>query len=416
MDTGASFPDPKYKTRAAKAHDPSRTSHNLHTGGYIPVDNDIYDGHVSVPENRVSDGTTGGCSLLKKSLGNVTSLSHPCSNPMPGSDDMPRGLHLCRVYGSFAQELLKFRQGRLDKLSIRPEISFRAMASCKKLVSGYLDAWKNPVYLPFSLQQIVEAVSKGASKEDALKKLYPQGLWLAPDGSENCPLVRTATMFVDRDGLVVAWYIPYAFSAQQVDRVYLATERLSKVPNSILKDPTSGTSWRMDANTICWYNQGWGAHNSTPAPSVNLRDPDGGAMDFLEDMERVNCLISGLLAIIHPELYKEQVAVLEELALGRARHSDREVMMEAFKHWATPFTGFALISNRETPFHRDSTGGKTLFDILAAFGRYRNGRFEVPLLNSRFMYNPGTAITLPGGLLQHGRVRRTVRGSALRAS
>lgn len=46
-----------------------------------------------------------------------------------------------------------------------------------------------------------------------------------------------------------------------------------------------------------------------------------------------------------------------------------------------------------------------LLDLLATFGRYSMGRLEVPLLGSRFIYNPCTAVIFPGYLLEHGACR-----------
>lgn len=80
-------------------------------------------------------------------------------------------------------------------------------------------------------------------------------------------------------------------------------------------------------------------------------------------------------------------------------------MQLALAHWSTPFTGFALISNRETPFHRDTKGGKELYDLVASFGHYRGGRFQVPLFGSKFAYNPGSVFILPGFMFEHGASR-----------
>jgi hypothetical protein len=113
-------------------------------------------------------------------------------------------------------------------------------------------------------------------------------------------------------------------------------------------------------------------------------------------------LIGALLAIVHPDLFDIQMQVLEAVAREDFICKDRALMMQAFHHWTTPFSGFAIIANRETPMHRDLQGGKTLMDILSVFGEYTQGRLDVPLLHRRFMYNPGTAFVLPGGAFEHG--------------
>ena len=114
-----------------------------------------------------------------------------------------------------------------------------------------------------------------------------------------------------------------------------------------------------------------------------------------------NALIGALLYLVHPELFHQQMGVLEELYGGSLKVGKRALMEEAFEGWSSPFTGFALIANRESALHRDKNGGKLLLDLLAAFGRYTGGRLDVPLLG-RFAYNPGTGFVLPGHLFQHG--------------
>lgn len=115
-----------------------------------------------------------------------------------------------------------------------------------------------------------------------------------------------------------------------------------------------------------------------------------------------NALIGVLLSLVHPELYRVQMDVLHEICRGKLKVNHDEHMQALFNHWSTPFTAFALIVNRETPYHRDTQGGQTMLDVLATFGRYSNGHLNVPLLGSRFVYNPGTLFILPGHLLEHG--------------
>lgn len=122
-----------------------------------------------------------------------------------------------------------------------------------------------------------------------------------------------------------------------------------------------------------------------------------------------NVLIGTLLSLVHPELFDMQYKVL--LEVYRKLHSqqcpvsDPELTEKIFEYWSTPFSGFAVIANRETPFHRDTKGGRTMLDILSVFGEYSGGRLEIPLLNARFVYDPRTAFVLPGYLMQHGASR-----------
>lgn len=141
-----------------------------------------------------------------------------------------------------------------------------------------------------------------------------------------------------------------------------------------------------------------------PSPSASL-NPIGGGCKFLESETDTNALIGVLLSLVHPDLYAMQMEVLKELRGGKLEVNNGAHMHTLFNHWSTPFTAFALIVNRETQCHRDTQGGQTLLDVLATFGRYSSGRLNVPLLGSRFVYNPGTSFVLPGHLLEHGASR-----------
>lgn len=113
-------------------------------------------------------------------------------------------------------------------------------------------------------------------------------------------------------------------------------------------------------------------------------------------------MIGAVLAIIHPDLFDYQLEILERLSAGGVEVGNLQQMQELFECWSTPFNGVAIIANRETALHRDLKGGRGLLDIVATFGEYGNGHFEVPLLSSRFVYSPGTCIALPGYAFEHG--------------
>lgn len=142
-----------------------------------------------------------------------------------------------------------------------------------------------------------------------------------------------------------------------------------------------------------------------PSPSASLTETTGGGAKFLASETDTIALIGVLLALAHPELYRMQMDVMRELHDGKLQVDNREHMQRLFEHWSTPFTAFALTANRETEYHRNTQGGQSLMDIFAVFGRYSGGRLEVPLLGSRFVYNPGTAFILPAHLFEHGASR-----------
>ncbi|RXW17954.1 hypothetical protein EST38_g7892 [Candolleomyces aberdarensis] len=264
------------------------------------------------------------------------------------------------------------------------------------MVAQFLQAWRNPDYA-------IDNIPKS--------KIENPGELL---------FTSKPTIYIDQVDKVAAWYFPRAFTERRNTMVFDHTRVITQRHPNLIRIRPNSEHWRDDltlysdpaacyiqpghANfSVCWYAQGHGPGTGIPGPSASLsRTGSPGGLEYLEWLTVTNSLIGVLLALVHPELYDLQMQVLQELYVGDVDVSDRKLLLEVFEHWATPFSAFGVITNRETPLHRDSMGGKFLFDMVATFGRYRQGRFIIPLLNSRFAYNPGAAIVFPGHLMAHG--------------
>lgn len=112
--------------------------------------------------------------------------------------------------------------------------------------------------------------------------------------------------------------------------------------------------------------------------------------------------MGGVLNIIHPELYGVGIEALRAFKEHPEKISKGEQLSAVLNVWSSPFTAITVISNRDTPYHRDNGANHPWFDILLAVGEYENGRLELPGLGMRFKYDPGTAVSLTGRVLQHG--------------
>lgn len=229
------------------------------------------------------------------------------------------------------------------------------------------------------------------------------------------------------------------FSRQ--DSVFEAVKTVSNYPKSVIRqgrtDNWRDLEWtyaspsqctiRPGTTNLCsaWYSRRHGVRvakleilnnasrsqalqqptSSLPSPSASLNSKNGnGGLELLNRLRETNALIGALLSLVNPRLYYMQYAVLDQFWQGHAQAKSQVLADKVFQSWSSPFTGVAVISNRETILHRNTQGGKLLFDVVSAFGKYSHGRFEVPLLG-RFSYNPGTTMVLPGYLLEHGAAR-----------
>ena len=113
-------------------------------------------------------------------------------------------------------------------------------------------------------------------------------------------------------------------------------------------------------------------------------------------------LMGATLALIHPSLFAASMDAMAKMAAGLVKCKEPDLVKEVMKVWPLPFNAFSVISNRQTVPHRDVQGMWPNYDLLATFGSYNDGRFEVPALGMRFVYNPGTLLGISGRVLVHG--------------
>ena len=125
-------------------------------------------------------------------------------------------------------------------------------------------------------------------------------------------------------------------------------------------------------------------------------------MAWLDLQMRASALVGGILSVIHPELYVAGVNCLKVLNKDPGLVHKGQALAAVLKVWSSPFTAITVISNRDTPYHRDNGSAHSWFDILVGLGDYKIGRIEFPGLGMRLKYDPGTILAFTGRVLQHG--------------
>lgn len=122
---------------------------------------------------------------------------------------------------------------------------------------------------------------------------------------------------------------------------------------------------------------------------------------FFQTNSNLFILCSSILRIVHPSQFYEMITSQKALYTGESgRNPDH--MRQVLESWPTIFNGLDIISNRETPAHRDVQGRSEWYDMLLTIGAYTDGRIEMPSLGLNLLYNPGTAVFLTGRVLLHG--------------
>ena len=178
-------------------------------------------------------------------------------------------------------------------------------------------------------------------------------------------------------------------SSLPTNRTCQRRERGYKVPGTTLALP--GTV----SFSPCWFNLAQQLSVSTP-----LRRKAG--IEYLREDRDSLCILGAALSLIHPIAAEQGLAILDGIANGSIHNEATDSLDEARSLWASPFTAFSIISNRETEFHRDGKGFAPFYDLLATVGHYTGGRFEVPGIGLCFKYDPGTMMGICGKVLQHG--------------
>lgn len=90
--------------------------------------------------------------------------------------------------------------------------------------------------------------------------------------------------------------------------------------------------------------------------------------------------------------------------IHRSMHA-RKGCSETISRWPSVQTAISIISNRETPFHRDEKSRMQWYDMLTSIGTYSKAPLYLSPLNMRFDNLPGSVCAFSGMALRHG-VRR----------
>jgi hypothetical protein len=104
---------------------------------------------------------------------------------------------------------------------------------------------------------------------------------------------------------------------------------------------------------------------------------------------------------MHPQQYFAGLRALSHLG-DKAVSKELPQMPETLQYWASVFNSLSIISNRETPNHRDHLSIPECFDILTTVGNYSNARMSMPSLQLEFRYDSGCMIAFSGRIVRHG--------------
>jgi hypothetical protein len=127
--------------------------------------------------------------------------------------------------------------------------------------------------------------------------------------------------------------------------------------------------------------------------SASLKHP--GAHLWLSEMFEASALLSAILRVIHPALYECGRETIQRL------HQHAE-LQPALEKWPSVFNAVTILSNRETPLHRDNHSRPQWYDMLTPVGPYQQAVLDLPGVGLKLAYESGTVVGLSGKVLRHG--------------
>lgn len=133
-----------------------------------------------------------------------------------------------------------------------------------------------------------------------------------------------------------------------------------------------------------------------------MKDDAAGGR-WVNEMQESSALIGSILAVTHPELYKQGIEALTVLSGEGAKFVDNpDQLLQALKLWTSPFSALSVITNRNTPAHRDTKGRNEWLDFVVALGEDDSiGIMTFPGLGISVGYNPGTIMAIAGKVIRH---------------
>jgi len=105
---------------------------------------------------------------------------------------------------------------------------------------------------------------------------------------------------------------------------------------------------------------------------------------------------------MHPELYTAGCEAMKLIVREPNRVRKGYTLHDIFQVWALPHNVVSVISNRQTPLHRDSGNAFPWPDMLLALGSYECGELNLPGLGLGLRYKSGTAVGILSRLIRHG--------------
>ncbi|KAI6155003.1 hypothetical protein BKA82DRAFT_3928598, partial [Pisolithus tinctorius] len=191
---------------------------------------------------------------------------------------------------------------------------------------------------------------------------------------------------IDKEGNILLWYLPNAFSEAYQAEIWNLLGNLSIPLARSVKSNRAG-SWQHDSNHFrpaadlkgainlspAWFQQGRGPSNPSHHLEVSLllKEKSGAkeTHQWLDSMAGLHTILSGALCIMHPKMYLHGWEALMQLRSMAVAWQDKD-MQAILPIWNSIYSSMSLMVNWKAPPHKDMNGRKVWLDTLLTVGHY----------------------------------------------
>ncbi|KAG2758144.1 hypothetical protein P692DRAFT_201780049 [Suillus brevipes Sb2] len=273
-----------------------------------------------------------------------------------------------------------------DPVIPSPKLDTDLVMACDQLVDRLIKAYKNPIKMKIDIARYSRFISPKDTghNEEREEKLLQK----CPPGHEGTKLIDIPATIIDASGAIIAWYLPDALTDATQKEMLAASKFLGP---SLTKKWFKESSDDVGLTPRCLnFSPAWFQLGQRPSSE-----------SILEAIARPAAIATAALRVMHPEQYFAGLRTMSALG-DKAESNELPKMSETLQYWASVFNTLSIISNRETPNHRDHLSMPECFDILTTAGNYSNARMSMPSLQLEFKYDPGCMIAFSGRIVRHG--------------
>lgn len=132
-----------------------------------------------------------------------------------------------------------------------------------------------------------------------------------------------------------------------------------------------------------------------PIVLCNTKTPE--AIAWMKEMQEVGALVDGVLAVLHPELFR---AVRERHATLHTLDAASRMFVDS---WPSFYHAAQVIVNREAIMHRDISSLAGWLDALLSVGNYgQQAVFSMGTLGASVPYDSGSLVMVSSRAVLHG--------------